>query len=222
MRLDHLHRVHTVDDLNQLRNSAMAQPCKAAMASRVGLGHLLDYFEDSRRPSSLSPRFLRVPVDGWMDHPSLGAQVGVFMPLGSLGACSTLPCTRSSLGEKELGFHKISLVQIFLIRSPFLAGTISPTSGLQIMQIWCPGCMTRNFLQLWYSFVSLETRIRCPNRPWNIICSDSGLTAQQGFRRSYLLAPLSELGLPHIQIEGIVDAHNFGSQTFAIRGNLSL
>jgi hypothetical protein len=30
------------------------------------------------------------------------------------------------------------------------------------------------------------------------------------------------LGLPHIQIEGIVDAHNFGSQTFAIRGHLSL
>jgi hypothetical protein len=44
----------------------MAQPCKAAMAARVGLGHLLDDFEDSRRPSSLSPRFRRVPVDGWM------------------------------------------------------------------------------------------------------------------------------------------------------------
>jgi hypothetical protein len=44
----------------------MAQPCKAAMAARVGLGHLLDNFEDSRRPPSLSPRFRRVPVDGWM------------------------------------------------------------------------------------------------------------------------------------------------------------
>jgi hypothetical protein len=82
--------------------------------------------------------------------------------------------------------------------------------------------MARNFLQLWYSFLSLETKIRSPNRPWKIICSDFGLTAQQGFRGSYLLAPLSELGLPHIQIEGIVDTHNFGSQTFAIRGHLSL
>jgi hypothetical protein len=42
----------------------MAQPCKAAMAARVGLGHHLDNFEDSRRPSSLSPRFRRVPLDG--------------------------------------------------------------------------------------------------------------------------------------------------------------
>jgi hypothetical protein len=42
----------------------MAQPCKAAMAARVDLGHLLDNFEDSRRPSLLSPRFRRVPVDG--------------------------------------------------------------------------------------------------------------------------------------------------------------
>jgi hypothetical protein len=30
------------------------------------------------------------------------------------------------------------------------------------------------------------------------------------------------LDLPHIQIEGIVDAHNSGSQTFAIRGHLNL
>jgi hypothetical protein len=44
----------------------MAQLCKVAMAARVGLGYLLDDFEDSRRPSWLSPRFRRVPVDGWM------------------------------------------------------------------------------------------------------------------------------------------------------------
>jgi hypothetical protein len=48
----------------------MAQPCKVAMAARVGLGHLLDNLEDSRRPSSLSPRFRRVPVDGWMWRPA--------------------------------------------------------------------------------------------------------------------------------------------------------
>jgi hypothetical protein len=30
------------------------------------------------------------------------------------------------------------------------------------------------------------------------------------------------LGLPHVQIEGIVEARNFGSQTFSIKGHLSL
>jgi hypothetical protein len=49
----------------------MAQPCKAARAAKVGLGHLLDDFEDSRRLSSLSPRFRRVPADGWMDRSRL-------------------------------------------------------------------------------------------------------------------------------------------------------
>jgi hypothetical protein len=44
----------------------MSKPCKAAMVAGVGLGHLLDDFEDSRWPSSLSLRFRRVPVDGWM------------------------------------------------------------------------------------------------------------------------------------------------------------
>jgi hypothetical protein len=90
------------------------------------------------------------------------------------------------------------------------------------MQIRCPGCVPRNYLQLLYSFISLKTKIRSPNRPWKIICSDFGLTAQQGFRGLYLLAPLSELDLPHIQIEGIVEPHNFGSQTFAIKDRLSL
>ena len=90
------------------------------------------------------------------------------------------------------------------------------------MQIRCPGCVPRNYLQLWYSFLSLKMKIRSPNRSWKIICSDFGLTAQQGFRGLYLLAPLSELGLPHVQIEGIVEAHNFGSQTFSIKDLLSL
>jgi hypothetical protein len=30
------------------------------------------------------------------------------------------------------------------------------------------------------------------------------------------------LGLPHVQIEGIIEAHNFGSQAFAIKGRLNL
>jgi hypothetical protein len=90
------------------------------------------------------------------------------------------------------------------------------------MQIPCPGCVPLNYVQLWYAFVSLETKIGSPNRPWKIICSDFRLTPQQGFRGPHLLAPLSELGLPHVQIESIVKPHNFGSQTFSIKGHLSL
>jgi hypothetical protein len=67
-------------------------------------------------------------------------------------------------------------------------------------------------------------KIRSPNRPWKTICSDFGLTTQHEFRGSYLylLAPWPELSLPHVQIKGIVEAYNFGSQTIAIRGRLSL
>jgi hypothetical protein len=90
------------------------------------------------------------------------------------------------------------------------------------MQIWCPGCVPQNYLQLGYSFLSLETKIRSPNRLWKIISSDFGLTAQQGFQGPYLLAPLFELVLPHVQIEGIVQTHNSGSQTFAIKIRLSI
>jgi hypothetical protein len=47
----------------------MAQPCKAAMAARVGLGHLLDNFRtrDGRQlPPGASPPCWRLS-DEWMD-----------------------------------------------------------------------------------------------------------------------------------------------------------
>src|SRR6185437_4852973 len=49
-------------------NSAMAQPRREATAARGGLSHLLDNFEDLRRPSSpsgLDPRFSS--SSGWME-----------------------------------------------------------------------------------------------------------------------------------------------------------
>jgi hypothetical protein len=48
------------------------------------------------------------------------------------------------------------------------------------------------------------------------------LSAQLSFRGPYLLAPWPKLGLPYVQIEALVEAHKFGSQTFAIRGRLTL
>jgi hypothetical protein len=64
----------------------MAQPCKAAMAARVGLGHLLDDFEDSWRPSSLSPRFRRVLVDGWMWRPTEAEAINGQAPRAKRGS----------------------------------------------------------------------------------------------------------------------------------------
>jgi hypothetical protein len=97
----------------------MAQPCKAAMAARVGLGHLLDNFEDSRRPSSLSPRFRRVLLDGWMDRSPLhGRPRGCIYALGALGHAPPWLARDLPWERRELGFHKISFVQTFLFCSP--------------------------------------------------------------------------------------------------------
>jgi hypothetical protein len=63
---------------------------------------------------------------------------------------------------------------------------------------------------------------KSPKQPRKIICLISDMSAQLAFRGLYLLAPWPKLGLPHVQIEGIVESHNFGSQTFSIRGRLSL
>ena len=71
MCLDHHRRVHTIDESNELMNSAMAQPRREAMVARGGLSHLLDNFENLRRPSSpsgLGPRFSS--SSGWIDTAS--------------------------------------------------------------------------------------------------------------------------------------------------------
>jgi hypothetical protein len=125
----------------------------------------------------------------------------------TLGACSTLPCTRS-WERSKLGFHKISLARIFHVSRPFLADTISPMSRLQIMQIWCLNCVEQNYIQLWYSMISLEMKI-IPKMTSsdNLI---SNFSMQQVFWGPYLLAPWSELGFPYVQIEALNKAHNFG------------
>jgi hypothetical protein len=92
-------------------------------------------------------------------------------------------------------------------------------SGVQIMHIRCPSCVPRNYLQLWYSLISLETKIRSQKQAR---MSDFGLVCAAVIWGPYLLAPWPELGLPHVQIKGIVDAYNFGSQAFAIGGRLNL
>jgi hypothetical protein len=47
------------------------------------------------------------------------------------------------------------------------------------------------------------------------------LSPQQVFQGPYLLAPLSELSFPYVQIKAPNKVHNFSSQYFSIRGHLS-
>jgi hypothetical protein len=84
------------------------------------------------------------------------------------------------------------------------------------MQIRYLNCVARNYIQLWYSLISLERKLRSPKWPRKIICLISDLSAQQVFRGPYLLAPWTELGFPYVQIEALNLAHNFGSQHFAL------
>jgi hypothetical protein len=62
-------RVHLVGVFISFEKNLYRLPfTPPSLVRRIGpsLGHLLDDFEDSRRPSSPYPRFRRVPVDGWM------------------------------------------------------------------------------------------------------------------------------------------------------------
>jgi hypothetical protein len=81
------------------------------------------------------------------------------------------------LGMLHLAFHEIflgregNLVSIKSASSRFSLFAALPCQRRRhIMQIRYPGCVPRNYLQLWYSFLSLEMKIRSLNRPWKIIC----------------------------------------------------
>jgi hypothetical protein len=67
-----------------------------------------------------------------------------------------------------------------------------------------------------------ENEDKIPKEHQKIIFLILDLSVQLAFQGPYLLAPWLELGLPYVQIEAIVEAHNFDSQIFAIRGHLSL
>jgi hypothetical protein len=130
-------------------------------------------------------------MNGWIEPPSLGAQGVLFMPLGALGRAPICLARDLPWGRSELCFHKLSIVQIFLIQ-PFLVGAISLTSELQTMQIRCLGCVPRNYIQLWYTLVSLKTKIRSPKIALEDNLSDFGLVCAAGISGdhiSYLLDP---------------------------------
>jgi hypothetical protein len=145
-----------------------------------GVGHLLGNSRTCggrQLPPSASPSF-RWLSNEWMDRfPLVGRPRGCIYAL-----------------VEPWGVLHLALHEIFLGRDGNLISIKSASSRLSwfivfpfrhhishawspIMQIWCPSCMARNFLQLWYLLVSLEMKIRSRNRPWKTICSDFGLTA---------------------------------------------
>jgi hypothetical protein len=192
---------------------------------RHGLGHLLGNSRTcgSRRlPSDASPS-CRQLSDEWMDRSPL-----LRRPRGCI----------YDLGE-PWGVLHLALYEIFLWREGNLVSIKSPSSRFSwfvtlpyrnhISHVQTPNnansvsrlCATElSSTLVFISFLRNEDKILKTALEDNL--SDFGLTAQQGFRRPYLLAPLSELGLPNVKIESIVEADNFGSQTFAIRGRLNL
>jgi hypothetical protein len=62
-----------------------------------------------------------------------------------------------------------------------------------------------------------------PNTLWNsrstveLLHGEISWICNSGAIFAELELSQTRLGLPHVQIEGIVEAHNFGSQTFVIR-----
>jgi hypothetical protein len=82
-------------------------------------------------------------------------------------------------------------------------------------------CATKLSLTLVFiAFLVNEDKIQ--KQPRKIMCLFSNLSAQLVFRGPYPLSAWPKLVLPHVQIEAIFEAHNFCSQTFGIRGRLSL
>jgi hypothetical protein len=79
-----------------------------------------------RLPPGASPRVGGSVMNGWIDQLSLGSQGVYLCPWGALGRAT--PCLARDLPweRRGLGFHKISLVQIFLIRSPSLPAPYLP------------------------------------------------------------------------------------------------
>jgi hypothetical protein len=194
------------------------------MAARVWPKPSPRQLEDLRRPSASSRCFSFVSAALWWMDRSISppwAPKGLYL------------CPWEPWGVLHLALHEIflrregNLVSIKLASSRFsrfaalscwhhISHVRTPNNANSVSR-----CVPRNYLQLWYSFVSLETMIRSPKHTRKTICLISDLSAQLAFWVPYLLPPWPELGLPHVQIEGIIETHNFGNQTFDIRGRLS-
>jgi hypothetical protein len=143
------------------------------------------------------------------------------MPLGSLGACSYLPCTTSSLGEANLvsinsAWSKFSWFAALHCRR-HICHARTPNNANSVSGF----CSTKLYPTLVFiGFIGNENKI--PRTASEDNLSSLGLVCAAGISGPYLLAPWHEFGLPHVQIEAIVKAHNFGINISCIRVRLSL
>jgi hypothetical protein len=137
-----------------LPNSTMTQPRRypRRLAAAVGFLRCISFF---RR---LSGEWI------WMGTP-LGAPRRLYLYPWEPWGVLHLALQKISL-EREANLVSIkSTSPSFFVSQPFLANFISPTSGLQIIQIRCLNFVPWNYLQLWYLLVSLEMKIRSQKRP---------------------------------------------------------
>jgi hypothetical protein len=116
------------------------------MAARVGLGHLLDDFKDSRRPSSLSPRFHRVPEDGWMWRPAKAETIYRQAPRAKGSANRA----RSGLGRPGPGLFR-----------PSSAPVSSPVASCVIPYLCVLACGTLTSFSSRLRLEPLLCKLRC-------------------------------------------------------------
>jgi hypothetical protein len=127
----------------------MAQPCETAMAARVGLGHLLDDFEDSRRPSSLSPRFRRVPVDGWIWRPVEAETIYRQAPRAKREREPSPEWSGSAQAGRPGPFR------------PGSAPVFSPVASRVIPYLCALACAPLTSFPSWFRLESLPCKLRC-------------------------------------------------------------
>jgi hypothetical protein len=185
-----------------------------------GLGHLLGNSRTCgghRLPPDASPSCRRLSNE-WMDRsPLLGRPRGCIYDLGEpwalyeifLGREGNLVSIKSASSRFSWFIALPYRHHISHVRTPNNANSVSRLCATELSSTLVDIGFLRN-----------EDKILKTASKDNL--SDFGLTGSRDFGGSYLIAPLSELGLPHVKIEGSVEAHNFGSQTFAIRGRLNL
>jgi hypothetical protein len=152
----------------------------------------------------------------------LGAPRGLYLqPWGALGRAA--PCLARGLpwGESNLvSINSASSIFSWFTALPcrhYISHVQTHNNTNSVSRL----CATKLSPTLVFiDFLGNEDKI--PKWSRKIICLIPDLSAQQVFRGRYLLAPWSELGLPHVQIESIIEAHKFGIQSFSIRGRLGL
>ena len=152
--------------------------------------------------------------------------------LGRLGGCIY------ALGEPWGVFH-LALHEIFLGREANLVSIKSASSRFScfaalpcrrhISYVWTlnnansVSILRATKLSPNLVFIALlGNKDKIPKTASDENLSDFGLVCAAGISGAISPSSLTRLGLPYVQIEALIKAHNFGIQPFSIRGRLGL